>query len=136
MSEHPETIYLIPGEDGEGPATVWCEDPAPVQGMDPEDAVKYVREDVHLKQLTESQDRVRVLESLQHDFHMEYVNADPSGYYITRWDRAVPAVIRAETLDSAAEKLQAILGKPRSGNTWGIRVKRIEPAQQLRGGGE
>jgi len=44
MTETPETIYLIPGEDVDGaPAMVWCDDPAPGEGMKPEDAVKYVR---------------------------------------------------------------------------------------------
>ena len=42
----PETIYLIPGEDVDGaPCTVWCDDPAPGEGMDPAEAVKYVRVD-------------------------------------------------------------------------------------------
>jgi len=44
MTETPETIYLIPGEDVDGaPAMVWCDDPAPGEGMKPEDTVKYVR---------------------------------------------------------------------------------------------
>lgn len=44
MTSTPETIYLIPGEDvGGAPCMVWCEDPAPGEGMDPADAVKYVR---------------------------------------------------------------------------------------------
>lgn len=37
----PETIYLIPGEDG----LVWCDDPAPDEHCDPSQAVKYVRAD-------------------------------------------------------------------------------------------
>ena len=41
----PETIYLIQGEyDGED-GLVWCEDPAPGVGIDPADAVKYIRAD-------------------------------------------------------------------------------------------
>jgi len=44
VSETPETIYLIPGEDVDGaPCMVWCDDPAPGEGMDPAEAVKYVR---------------------------------------------------------------------------------------------
>ena len=43
----PETIYLIPGEyDGES-CLVWCDDPAPSSYSDPDDAVKYVRADIH-----------------------------------------------------------------------------------------
>jgi len=48
MTETPETIYLIPGENLDGaPDMVWCEDPAPGEGMDPADAVKYIRADKH-----------------------------------------------------------------------------------------
>ncbi|MDY6797931.1 MAG: hypothetical protein SVX28_04160 [Pseudomonadota bacterium] len=39
MTDTPETIYLIPDADGH----VWCDDPAPGEGMDPDEAVKYVR---------------------------------------------------------------------------------------------
>jgi hypothetical protein len=44
----PEIIYLIPGEDIEGyPGMVWCDDPAPDSCCDPDEAVKYVRADIH-----------------------------------------------------------------------------------------
>jgi sRNA-binding carbon storage regulator CsrA len=43
----PETIYLIPGEyEGEN-CLVWCDDPAPSSYSDPDDAVRYVRADIH-----------------------------------------------------------------------------------------
>lgn len=45
MSDTPETIYLIPGEYEEG--LDWCNDPAPSPGMDPAEAVEYVRADVY-----------------------------------------------------------------------------------------
>jgi len=58
MTETPETIYLIPGEDVDGaPAMVWCDDPAPGEGMDPAEAVKYIRADKH-------QDRIEELETV------------------------------------------------------------------------
>jgi len=48
MTETPELIYLIPGEDVDGaPCMVWCEDPAPSYACDPTEAVKYVRADKH-----------------------------------------------------------------------------------------
>lgn len=47
MTDTPETIYLIPGEDDYGPCTVWCDDPAPSYACDPAEAVKYVRADKH-----------------------------------------------------------------------------------------
>lgn len=41
----PETIYLIPGEwDGEA-GMVWCEDPAPDEYCNADEAVEYVRKD-------------------------------------------------------------------------------------------
>lgn len=43
MNNTPETIYLIPGEYGEG--RVWSEDPEPSYADDPADAVEYVRAD-------------------------------------------------------------------------------------------
>ena len=43
----PETIYLIPGEyEGEN-CLVWCDCAAPDSYCDPDDAVKYLRFDVH-----------------------------------------------------------------------------------------
>ena len=43
----PEIIYLIHGEyDGEQ-GMVWCDDPAPDSCCDPDEAVKYVRSDIH-----------------------------------------------------------------------------------------
>ncbi len=44
MTETPETIYLIPGEDIDGHiGYLWCDDPAPSPDHDPAEAVKYVR---------------------------------------------------------------------------------------------
>lgn len=48
MTETPETIYLIKGEDVDGaPCMVWCDDPAPSYACDPAEAVKYIRADKH-----------------------------------------------------------------------------------------
>lgn len=44
MTDTPETIYLIPGEDVDGaPCMVWCDDPAPSYACNPAEAVKYVK---------------------------------------------------------------------------------------------
>ena len=62
MSDTPETIYLIPGEDVDGaPCMVWCDDPAPGEGMDPADAVKYIRADKHHDRI---HDRIEELETM------------------------------------------------------------------------
>jgi len=48
VTDTPEAIYLIPGEDVDGaPCMVWCDDPAPSYACDPADAVKYIRADKH-----------------------------------------------------------------------------------------
>ena len=48
MTQTPETIYLIPGEDFEGgPCMLWCDSPAPGHGMSADDSVKYIRADKH-----------------------------------------------------------------------------------------
>lgn len=48
MTDTPETIYLIKGEDLDGArCMVWCDDPAPSCACDPAEAVKYVRADKH-----------------------------------------------------------------------------------------
>ena len=39
MDNLPNTIYLIPDDDG----YVWCEDPAPGLGMDEADSVRYIK---------------------------------------------------------------------------------------------
>lgn len=55
MTETPETIYLIPGEDVDGaPCMVWCDDPAPSYACDPAEAVKYIRADVHQELVAEA----------------------------------------------------------------------------------
>jgi len=43
MSEYPNIIYLIPGESEGERCTVWCDDPAPTNDHDPDEAVRYVR---------------------------------------------------------------------------------------------
>ena len=55
MTETPETIYLIPGEDVDGaPCMVWCDDPAPSRDHDPAEAVKYIRADKHEELVAEA----------------------------------------------------------------------------------
>lgn len=47
--EHPavERIFLIPDASEGQLGYVWCDDPAPGEGMDASEAVEYVRKDVH-----------------------------------------------------------------------------------------
>lgn len=47
MKPNYETIYLVPTDYDGGQLTYnWCDCPAPGEGMDPEDAIKYVRADL------------------------------------------------------------------------------------------
>lgn len=44
-AENPAEIYLITDTEGD---LVWCDTPAPGEGMREEDATRYVREDIYL----------------------------------------------------------------------------------------
>jgi len=46
-TQNPAEIYLVPVFDGEHDH-VWCDTPAPGEGMREEDATRYVREDIYL----------------------------------------------------------------------------------------
>ena len=45
---YPPRIWLLPdsGDDGQ---TTWCDDPAPMDGMDKDDAIEYVRADLAMR---------------------------------------------------------------------------------------
>ena len=59
----PEVIYLVAGEDVEGyPGMVWCESSAPSDHCNPDEAVKYVRADIHESTTTELQEEIGHLE--------------------------------------------------------------------------
>lgn len=51
---------------------------------------------------------------------------DSTGYYYTRWDRATPISVKAETESEAFEKAKKALGTPRGvSDSWTFRVKEI-----------
>lgn len=62
MSDTPETIYLIPDASEGVLGHVWCDDPAPGIGMDPEDAIEYRRADTVDDELTAAKARIAELE--------------------------------------------------------------------------
>ena len=71
-TQTPETIYLIPdAEHGH----VWCDDPAPGLGMDPEDAIEYRRADVADTALAAAEARIVYLEQLASE-RLEQMTAD------------------------------------------------------------
>lgn len=46
------------------------------------------------------------------EFDLRMAVADGEGYYVTRWDRAKPITVRANTEKEAANKAAGVLGKP------------------------
>lgn len=51
---------------------------------------------------------------------------DSTGYYYTRWDRATPISVKAETESEAFEKAKKALGTPRGvSDSWVFIVKEI-----------
>jgi len=51
---------------------------------------------------------------------------DSTGYYYTRWDRAIPISVKAETEAEALEKAKKALGTPPGvSDSWTFRVKEI-----------
>ncbi|QVW08754.1 hypothetical protein CBW1004CProp1_gp3 [Phage CBW1004C-Prop1] len=62
-NETPEIIYLIPDASEGVLSHVWCDDPAPGLGMDPEDAIEYRRADVTDAALAAAEARIAELES-------------------------------------------------------------------------
>lgn len=80
-NETPETIYLIPDYDEGILGHVWCDDPAPGLGMDPEDAIEYRRADVADTALAAAEARIAELEKALEPFAREEV----SGMYKDAW---------------------------------------------------
>jgi hypothetical protein len=60
-TDTPETIYLIPDTEH---GHVWCDDPAPGLGMDPEDAIEYRRADVADTALAAAEAKLAYFEEL------------------------------------------------------------------------
>lgn len=51
-------------------------------------------------------------------FDMRAAQADREGYYYTRWDKATPISVVAETKRQAINKAAAALGDARPGYCW------------------
>lgn len=59
-------------------------------------------------------------------FNARVVESDPSGYYMTRWDRAQPVVVVAHTRDEAFEKAWAMMGEPPRHRAWAVKIDSAE----------
>lgn len=51
---------------------------------------------------------------------------DTSGYYLTRWDTAVPVTVIADTKDEAEQKAKDFMGDPGFGRYWSVSIKSVE----------
>ena len=56
-------------------------------------------------------------------FHTKVVESDPTGYYITRWDRALPVSVIAHNRDEAFEKVETMMGDPAPHSEWAVRIE-------------
>ncbi|WP_404463034.1 hypothetical protein LG331_09655 [Vreelandella aquamarina] len=68
-----ERIYLFPGEHDGETALLWGDDPAPGEGMDPAEAVEYVRKDA-------VDARIAELERIAAQFKAAALKASTNGY--------------------------------------------------------
>jgi len=59
-------------------------------------------------------------------FHMRRAKADRTGYYHTRWDRAVNMAVIASNQDEAITKASALSGDAPQGKYWTFIVDKIE----------
>jgi len=59
-------------------------------------------------------------------FQLRRASADKTGYYHTRWDKAVPVVVIASNEKEAINKADTFSGAPESGRYWTFTVDRIE----------
>lgn len=60
-------------------------------------------------------------------FKFKVAEADRSGYFHTRWDRAVPVNVVADNKQEALEGVWALMGDARNGRYWTARLQSVEP---------
>lgn len=60
-------------------------------------------------------------------FHMRVAEADREGYYHTRWDKATPVAVKADTREAAFTEVFRVMGECRRGRYWTAKVDHIEP---------
>lgn len=59
-------------------------------------------------------------------FNARAVESDPTGYYMTRWDRAQPVTVIAHTRDEAFKKVRAMMGSPARHSAWAVKIDSAE----------
>lgn len=61
-------------------------------------------------------------------FKFRVAEADSSGYFHTRWDRATPVSVIADSKPEALAKVWTIMGEARNGRRWTADMQSVEPA--------
>lgn len=59
-------------------------------------------------------------------FNTRVVESDPTGYYITRWDKALPVSVIAHNRDEAFEKIETMMDEPTPHRSWAVRIDSAE----------
>lgn len=60
-------------------------------------------------------------------FKYKVAEADSTGYFYTRWDRATPVHVIADSRDDAIAKVWPLMGEARSGRYWTAKLQSVEP---------
>ena len=64
--------------------------------------------------------------SAQLRFHYRRAIADREGYYVTRWDKAVPVQVIAGTEKEALQKVWDLSGEAPRGRCWTAKLDKVE----------
>lgn len=59
-------------------------------------------------------------------FNARAVESDPTGYFMTRWDRAQPVSVIAPNRDEAFKKVRAMMGSPARHSAWAVKIDSAE----------
>lgn len=59
-------------------------------------------------------------------FNTQVVESDPTGYRITRWDRALPVSVIAHSRVEAFEKVKTMMGSPDCHSAWAVKIDSVE----------
>lgn len=59
-------------------------------------------------------------------FNARVVESDPTGYYMTRWDRAQSVSVIAHNNDEAFKKVRSLMGDPTRHSAWAVKIDSAE----------
>ena len=59
-------------------------------------------------------------------FNARAVESDPTGYYMTRWDKALPVSVIAHNREEAFLKVETMMGDPARHGAWAGRIDSAE----------